>query len=135
MVKTKGNRTESAMRAYDTKSRNNAKLIGKRVADKPAIQEAIQTAFKNNGLDVDYLINKEKEIIESGVKYGKPSMSDARMSIQNMHKLLNSYPERVNKNMNLNIKQDITNKDTTEILSSLKALQETTKQLVDDINS
>ena len=133
MVKNKGNRTESAFKAYNTKSRENARLIGKRVADRPEVRQAIHEAFKRNGMTVDYLIEKEKEIIDKGLKYGKYTVSDARLSIQNMHRLFNSYPERVNKNMNLNINKSLEATDTNEILKILSDVQQTTTELLKDI--
>lgn len=134
MVKNKGNRTESAMIVYDTKRRENARQIGKRVASKPNVREAIDKALESHGLTASYLIEKEKEIIDKGLKYGKYTVSDARLSIQNLHKLHNNYPERVNKNMNLNINKDINNSDTPQILKTLKEVQQTTEQLLQDIN-
>ena len=48
MIKTKGNKTESALRAYDTQSRYNAKHIGARVSKKPRVQEAYAQQANNS---------------------------------------------------------------------------------------
>lgn len=133
MVKTKGNKTESAIRAFNTKKRYNAMQIGKRVVKRPVVKQALEEAFKHSGITIDYLLDKEKEIIEQGIANGKPTMSDARLSIQNMHKLLNSYPNNVQKKMSVNLREDVTQKDTSLILEELKKLNSATSEILEDL--
>ena len=134
VIKHKGNKTEAVLEAYDTKSRYNAGQMAKRLIKKPAIQEAIQEALESKGITQEWLIEKEKEIIENGLKMDnkKFQVSDARMSIWNLHKLQNNYPEKINKNMSLSVRKDLKDENSEEILKQLQKLNETTSKLLED---
>lgn len=135
MVETKGNRTEAYLQSYDTKSRRNAKLGGAVLMKKPHIREAVNEALESKGMTLDWILEQDKQIIESGIKYGKPSMSDARMTLESLKKLYNAYPEKINKNISLSVREEVEAKNTSEILESLKKLQDTTQKLVSDLNT
>lgn len=130
MVKTKGNRTESALVAYNTKSKRNAKLIGGQLMKKPRIQEAVHEALQSKGMTIDWIISQDKKIIEAGIKEGKPTMSDARMSLESLKKLYNAYPEKVNKSISVNLKENLEREDFNSLKEQLQKLNSNTEKLL-----
>jgi len=138
VIKYKGNKTEAVIQSYDVKSRYNAGQMAKRLIKKPAIINAIQEALNSQGITQEWLVEKEKEIIERGldsrVENKKYTVSDARLSIQNLHKLQNNYPEKINKNMSVSLTKDLSSESSSQLQMLLEQLNNNTSKLLEEIN-
>ena len=140
LIANKFNRTEAVMQSdYEVKDKNSAQVLGSQLMNKPHIQKAIQDELNKQGVTEEYLVLKAKQIIDRGLETENIenrgySVTDARLMIVESLKLKNAYPERVKKSMNLNVSKDMSLENTSEIITKLSELTETTKKLIDDIN-
>lgn len=117
-VKTR-NATEAAVRVYDVKNRNVARVIGGENLLKPAIEEATSAEFKKEELDVAYVLK--------GLKEEADQKDDKSIRVRSL--------ELIGKH--LKMFTDVTeNKDTTEkdIPITQEKRKEETDQLLDRLN-
>jgi len=130
-VKTKGNATEAAVRNYNVKSRDVAKVTGCLNLKKPLVIREIERVMEEKNITDELMMDKLKEGLEAKVvsayKGGSKQTDIPDMNIRHKYldtslKVKNLYPAQQIETKNINIDVQLEGKSSQEIKSLLKEL-------------
>lgn len=129
-----GNGTQAVLDSYSVKNRHVAESIAYENLRKPEVRRGIEIAMEANGLTDSYVSELLREATVSGIGQ-KASNSDSLRGIEMMLRLKDAFPDKIQKSAHLRIdyKKKIQNMSYEDTSNELKALQEKTKRLLEDI--
>lgn len=122
LIKHRGNMTEAAFEAYDTKSRKSAQPLGYQTMENPLVQEELERVLKKNGITVDAVTQNVSNIANE--KDIRPSAETVLKANVELLKLLKAYPEKTTKHLSYSIKQNLGEKSFSELIELNKQKQE-----------
>mgnify|MGYP001568428776 CR=1 FL=1 len=128
-IATEGNATKAALAAYNTKSRRNAKALGKKVLHHPLVQEELYKIFHAQGLDVETISSDLRKGIDKGIE-AQPNFSSAMQTLQFLLKLYTGAP--VTKHLQLSYSnKEASLADVDAKIDALQQLQEKTTAILE----
>ena len=129
-IESGGNATEAGLEAYNVKNRKSAQAVAYQTLDKPQVQEALELALKKNGITLDSITGEVATLaFEKDVR---PTADTKLKASIELLKLLNAYPERVQKHLSYSVRQNLTEKNFSELIELHK---EKSKEIEDILNS
>lgn len=126
-----GNSTESALQAYNVKSRRNAKVLAYQTLDQPIVQDALTNALKKNNVTLEGQTDRLKEIANDWQPDKVSSDTVLKANIE-LLKLLKAYPDRVQKHES---KKTILNLNSKNFDDLIKLHKQSSKEIEDIIGS
>ncbi len=128
------NGVQAANETYDGDYANN-KVIASHNLDKPAVIKEINRLLEGVGLDTDsWLAEKLKKSIENGMGQ-KATQKDAINAINILLRVNDSYPTKKSVSIHAQLNGQLTPKNTSELISSVKSLSVKSQELVEDLQS
>lgn len=132
-IKNGGNGTQAALKAFNVKSRENAKATAYKVLKRHHVKLAIDEILNSKGLTLEDLSRYSQQIITKGITEGKPSFAAASNMIQFGYKLHNVIPATKSVVAKIDLRQDLQAKTPQELTEMLEKIQAQTTQLLEDI--
>lgn len=126
-----GNGTQAALAVYGTEDRHTAHQIAYENLRKPAVIQELKRNLEKLGLTDEFLDGSVREIIESGLVNKEESRpADAITAIEMVNKLKDRFPASKVLTASLQVTAELEAKNTPELLSLLKNIQEENKKLM-----
>lgn len=131
-VRRKGNATQSALKVYDAKNYQTAKMIGITNLQKPAVQHEIQRLLNKAGLGMESVADDLRTAMKSGIGV-KATNADSIHAIDMILRLHNAYPDKINKQVSVSIRDTIQHKSYSDIKHDLEHINNTTNTILSEI--
>lgn len=135
-LKNDGNGTKAALAVYGTKDAHTAHQIAYENLRKPVVIQELKRNLEKLGLSDEFLDGSVREIIESGLankEWSRPA--DALTAIEMANKLKDRFPASKVLTASLQVTAELEGKDTTELVSLLKNIQEENKKLMERVEN
>ena len=135
-IQNDGNGTKAALDSYETSDVHTAHQIAYENLRKPAVIQELKRNLEKLGLTDEFLDESVREIIESGLANKEKSQpADALTAIEMINKLKDRFPASKVLTANLQVTAELEAKDTPELLSLLKNIQEENKKLMERVEN
>lgn len=133
-IQNGGNGTQAAMDVYNTKNYNSAHSIASDNLQKPTIRREIEQAMEAEGLTDEYISEILRKATVAGIGQ-KATNSDTLRGVEMMLKIKGAFPSKLHQSAHLrvDVRQELYKMSYKELLDQVKEVQETTRQLLDDI--
>lgn len=129
-----GNATQAALQTYDA-DYNNAHAIAGKNLTKPIVQQEIDKLLKATGLSSEaWIATQLKKSIDTGMGV-KATQKDSLTALNMLLKVTDTYPTKKSMSMRVNINGELTPKNTSDLISSVKSLSVKSQELVEDLSS
>lgn len=129
-VENKGNATQAALAAYDV-AEKNASRVGHEVKNNPKVAYAIEVAFREAGLDEDYVAGLLKDVMESGRQnLDKTRPTDVLKALDMFTDLSKMKGDDSTKNAREQLEDQLMKKSVVDLKKELKELDRQQKKIM-----
>lgn len=132
-VENGGNASKAALEVYDT-TKKDAHNLGHQVLKKEVVKQQIDKLLDKSGLSLETLNDYSFEVVNNGIKFGKPDTKAAVTMLQFLYKLHNAVPSNKSTSLKLSMKGNLSQDNVDKVITTLSTLSTKSTQLIDDIS-
>ena len=130
-VRSKGNGTKSAIKAYNPKNDDVAAHIAMENLRKPQVIRQVEKELEAVGLGSKFTDTSLRKLIEAAEQnYDQANATHAVAAIRLINELRDRFPAQKRLQANLNLDTDYHNKDIDELKEELRLIQESNQELL-----
>ena len=130
-VRSKGNGTKSAIKAYNPKNDDVAAHIAMENLRKPQVIRQVEKELEAVGLSSKFTDTSLRKLIEAAEQnYDQANAGHAVAAIRLINELRDRFPAQKRLQANLNLDQGYHNKDIDELKEELRLIQESNQELL-----